>query len=123
MLKPTLVYLAASLLCVLFNAVYAKYSHGVSSAGMTYMFIYPLTGGVVVCILFAAVRKLPLPGIFTVNSYNSGIAALTTGSCLKGVFEIAGTASPYQPLFMIAGVLMIIFAVASYFLFLSANKT
>lgn len=65
---------------------------------MTWMFLYPLVGGV----LFYAVlawrwpdgREAPGFRLF-MNLYNAGIAALTVGSFLRGVLVIAGAESPY----------------------------
>ncbi|HWQ71126.1 MAG TPA: hypothetical protein VN370_02285 [Desulfitobacteriaceae bacterium] len=108
--KTILVYLIISLLAVAIDNIYAVFGHGVSSAAMTWMFLYPLLGGT----LFYLLIELLLPGIcqFTgyrvfYNVYNSGIAVLTTGSFLKGILDIAGTNSPYVVLFSVAGWLFI----------------
>lgn len=108
-LKTALVYLLISGLCVLVNYVYSLYGHGVSSAAMSLMFLYPLLGGALV---FALVWLL-MPGAqqvphyrLSVNLYNAGIAALTVGSLLKGVFDIAGTSSPYIVAYRLAGWLL-----------------
>jgi hypothetical protein len=55
-----------------------------------------------------------VPGRLLLNMYNSGIAALTTGSLLRGIFDIAGTSSPYQPVFMVTGMLMVFVGVINY---------
>ena len=112
-LKPMLIYLAASLFCVLFNAIYSRFSHGVSSASMTFMIAYPFAGGALIYLLLAATRTEP-PGRLAGNLYNSGIATLTAGSALKGICDIAGTSSPYQAVYWILGAAMIISALAVY---------
>ncbi len=38
--------------------------------------------------------------------YGSGIATLTVGCCLKGVFEIYGTASPFVIYYFIIGFIL-----------------
>lgn len=103
--KTAAVYLVVSLVTITANYIYGQFGHGVHSAAMTWMFLYPLIGGTLVYILMAI---LPVAGsqesgyrLFS-NVYNSGIATLTASSFLKGILEIAGTDSPYTPvLFMI----------------------
>lgn len=89
-----------------FDKIYAVFAHGVRSASMTYLFLYPLLGGVLVYLLLA----LFCPEIVErrqyrlfVNLYNSGIAALSVGSLLRGIFEIAGTTSQWVAVYMAAG--------------------
>ncbi|MGN0328044.1 MAG: hypothetical protein ACI4D4_03585 [Lachnospira sp.] len=45
---------------------------------------------------------------FTDNAYVSGIASVTSGSLLKGIFDIAGTSSVYQVWLMYMGVFLIL---------------
>lgn len=39
------VYLAVAAACIAVNLIYARFSHDVSSAAMTWMFLYPFLGG------------------------------------------------------------------------------
>jgi hypothetical protein len=55
----------------------------------------------------AAPKNSILSNIAT-NLYYSGIAALTASSMLRGIFDIAGTASVYQTYLMYAGIAMTI---------------
>jgi len=112
-IKIILVYLAVSLLCIAVNKIYATFGHGVSSDAMTWMFLYPLMGG----ILFLPLSGIMIPKVGRAtghrvffNIYNSGIAMLTTGSCLKGVMEIAGTSSKYVVIYYQIGWSFIVFA-------------
>jgi hypothetical protein len=105
-----------SLFCVVFSLVYGVYSHGVHSNYMTLMFTYPFIGGTLPCLFIAFISKAKTPGRFVVNIYNSGIAALTVGSMLKGIFDIAGTSSRYQPLFVIVGAVLATTATCCYLL-------
>ncbi|WP_338450942.1 hypothetical protein R4Z09_03200 [Niallia oryzisoli] len=76
------------------------------SAAMTWMFLYPLLGGV---LFYFIVRKLFSHITYFVgcrvflNTHNSGIATLTLASLLKGVFEIAGTNSTHLVFYNVAG--------------------
>ena len=89
--KGTLVYLAISLFCAVFGAIYHQFSHDVYSAFMTYAFLFPLVGGALPFAIMTYTTGCPLPGRLPFNLYNSGIAALTTGSLFQGVLEIYGT--------------------------------
>ena len=73
------------------------------------MFLCPLIGGVGVFGAMRMLRLRPLPR-FSINAYNSGIATLTVGSTLQGVFEIAGTSSPYEMVFAVVGIAFLIAA-------------
>lgn len=80
------------------HAVYSLFAHGVDSAAMANMFLFPLLGG---CVFFLILALLlpdlpakPRYRLFT-NLYNAGIATLTLHGFLVGVLEIAGTASAY----------------------------
>jgi hypothetical protein len=115
MRKTSIIFLALSLFCIFFNWIYGRYGHGVHSDHMTYMFGYPLLGGAAVYLLIGALPKAWLPGRFAINLYNSGIATLTVGSALSGIFDIAGTTSPYQLVFAIAGIAMVSLGVLGYF--------
>lgn len=104
--KTMIMYLVISVFCVIFDRIYALFGHGVYSASMSLMFLYPLLGGVLPFLLLwllapqgDAVRRYRL----YYNCYNSGVAALTVRSLLSGIFEIAGTASRYLILFVICG--------------------
>ena len=104
-----LIYALVSAFLVFFNAVYSLYGHGVHSASMTLMFLYPLIGGV----LGFALLWLFCPAAETVrrfrllyNLYNAGVATLIIGSMIKGVLDIAGTASPYTAVYFIIGWLL-----------------
>lgn len=74
---------------------------------MTFMFAFPFLGGVLVFI-FLSFAKTAQPSRVSFNLYNSGIATITAGSFLKGIFEIAGTSSPFECVFFIAGIAFII---------------
>jgi hypothetical protein len=102
-------YLAASVLCVIVVNVYALFGHGVRSASMDYMFLYPLIGGVAIKILSMLVHGDYSRGIkrVGVNLYNSGLATLVCGMLLRGIVEIAGTDSVYISWFFAAGWVMV----------------
>jgi hypothetical protein len=123
--KTTVVYLALSLLAVAVNYVYGLFGHGVHSGYMTWMFMYPLLGGV----LFYNLISLAIPGVIRVpqyrmlfNTYNSGIAVLTVGSFLKGILIIAGTDSPYTFYFDAAGWMLVVAGIIMLFSIAIRNR-
>lgn len=104
--KTSLIYLSISIIAVAVNQIYAIFAHGVSSHSMTFMFLYPLLGGALLYFfiehLMVDLMRKPKYRIFF-NIYISGLAALTFGSFLKGILEIAGTESAFTILFFIVG--------------------
>jgi hypothetical protein len=104
--KTVVVYLILTVVAVVVNYVYGLFGHGVHSAAMTWMFLYPLMGGALIYFLlerfFPDVKTLKAFRL-GYNSYNSGIATLTLGSFLKGILEIAGTDSGYLIVFTAVG--------------------
>ena len=112
-----LAFLGASAFCVFFDRVYALFGHGVFSAAMTLMFLYPLIGGAGAYLLLGLLDPSAGTGPrdrLWFNLYNSGIATLTVGNALQGVFVIAGTTSPYVPFFWIVGTLLAVVGAAGY---------
>jgi hypothetical protein len=109
-LKTSAIWLAAAAGCIAFDKIYAIFGHDVQSAAMSRMYLYPLLGG---ALAFLALTLLVLAANrhrfyrLACNIYNSGLAALIGGSLLKGVFDIAGTASVYVPVMLAAGWVMV----------------
>lgn len=123
-LKTVLTYLILSVTAVIIDNVYALFGHGVRSAAMSFMFLYPLLGGTLgYFILWLIVPRVCLDKWYRLsyNLYNSGIAALTTGSFFKGILDIAGTESDYTRVFAILGWGMT--AVGTAFIIASAVDT
>lgn len=99
----------ASLLCLVFAVIYAQFSHGVFSPFMSWMFVIPLVAGAAPACVFnlvgidvpASARKL----------WALAIATFSIASCLRGIFEIAGTGSPWLYVYVVAGALLAVSAV------------
>ncbi|UWG96286.1 hypothetical protein LPY66_15460 [Dehalobacter sp. DCM] len=104
--KTAIVCLVLAGLCIVIDNIYALFGHGVRSADMSLMFLYPLIGGSLVYFLLNTFT----PGIYRAqrfrlffNLYNSGLAILTVGSLLQGILEIAGTESGYLTVYSVIG--------------------
>ena len=93
-------YAIASIGCAVFALIYAQFSHGVHSPFMTFMFAIPLVGGAIIAIAHGLSHADPPRGAR--QSWALAIASLTIASCLRGIFEIAGTASPLLAVYLIA---------------------
>lgn len=100
-------YAIAALGCAAFALIYAQFSHGVHSPFMTFMFAIPLVGGAAIAV-GSSITHVDLPR-GTRQAWALAIASLTVASCLRGVFDIAGTASPLLVVYLIAAV---VFAVS-----------
>lgn len=126
MRKTVLVYIVLSLTAIAVDNIYAIFGHGVRSASMSWMFLYPLLGGSLIYFLMErlAPRVVETAGYrLFCNVYNSGIAILTVGSLLKGILEIAGTTSPYTALFPIIGWIFLVAGVVLFLLKPLRNST
>lgn len=122
--KTSFIYLLISLLCILFGAVYEKYSHEVYSFYMIYAFVFPLVGGTLFFHILGFVNCGKYPRTFIRNLYHSGIATLTVGSFLQGVLDIYGTTNVLINYYWLAGGSFLIIAILTYLLqiILSHNK-
>ncbi len=107
-------YIGITLFCVLFAYIYSLFSHGVTSPYMSYMFLYPLILGVVVGILCMIFKKNVSQYFFATHFYHTGVAALLLSSMLRGIFDIAGTASIYQTILMAIGIFSIFCGIVSF---------
>ena len=126
MRKTVVVYIILSITAIAVDNIYAVFGHGVRSASMSWMFLYPLLGGALV--YFFMERLAPRTGraagyrLFY-NVHNSGIAILTAGSFLEGILEIAGTTSTYTVIFYIAGWIFLASGVLLYLIKPLHNST
>ncbi len=114
-LRRMIIWLRISVFCLIFYLIYNQFSHGVQSAYMTYLFAWPLVLGFLPCAALYIIRRLRKSTIrissISDNAYCSGVAALTVSSLLRGIFEIAGTASIYQTCLTYAGLTLIIIGI------------
>lgn len=105
-------YLAVVAFCLLFNAIYAQFAHGVSSPFMTFMFIIPLAAGAAAA--FAARATIRPAPVVARQAWALATACLTVASCLHGIFDIAGTASPYLVVYLAAALVFAGIAAAAF---------
>lgn len=72
---------------------------------MTFMFAIPLCLGALPALVAWFVEARPVL-VVTRQLWGLSIACLTVASCLHGIFDIAGTASPYLPVYVAAALLL-----------------
>ncbi len=114
-------YCFLTLFCMLFSYIYSQFSHGVSSPHMTYLFAYPLVLGVLAGLMLYSFEKKSTDYFWSSHLYHTGVTALILGSILRGVFDIAGTASVYQTALTIGGAAML-FCGAGCFVFCKIRR-
>lgn len=85
-----------------FAGIYEYFSHQVYSGYMIFAFTIPLVGGAIPFLMIALLGK-QFPGRVAANSYNSGIAALTIGSIMRGVLDIYGTTNNLTDVYWLVG--------------------
>jgi hypothetical protein len=107
--RAALRYVLISLFCGFFAAVYEHFSHGVYSNYMICLFVWPLLGALP-CLLLRV-----FPPLLSRNLWGAGVATLTVGSCLKGVFEIYGTTAPLVLVYWYAGAALLAASAAAFF--------
>lgn len=107
-------YLAITVFCFVFFLIYDRFSHGVRSPYMTFLFVWPLVLGLVPSLFVRCFPRFRAKGAFSGNLWHAGVAAVTVSSMLRGVFEIAGTASIYQAWLMRFGVAMLLGGAIAY---------
>lgn len=133
------IYLAVSLFLFVFSRIYSCFSHGISSPWMTFLFAWPLIlGGLPSALRFFGFFpkqsgngvRIPLPGSGKAGRsgkktdtglseaglelYRYGIAAVSVGSLLQGIMEIAGTDSAYPGYLLLAGAVMLAAGILLY---------
>ncbi|MCA9919380.1 MAG: hypothetical protein KC445_15580 [Anaerolineales bacterium] len=110
--KTVKIYIFTTLFCVVFNYVYSLFGHGVSSPFMSYAFAFGLVLGVAG---FITLGWLNVENRTAFNLYNAGIATLTVGSLLQGIFDIAGADASYPVYYFLVGTVLVAVGGLIYF--------
>ena len=112
--KSSTHYLFASAGLFLINKIYARFSHGVSSDYMSWMFCIPLLGGT----LFFLILRWLKPEMAESRRYQQfrhiysyAISTFSTGCMIKGIVQIAGTDSLLIHFYWIAGSFFIVLSI------------
>lgn len=108
LLRQCFGYAAASAGTALFGAVYEHFSHEVYSYFMLYAFAVPLILGVIPMLGIMLSGKKISEKNPCLHLYGFGIAALTTGSIIKGVLDIYGTTNHLIKWYLYAGIILLV---------------
>jgi hypothetical protein len=94
--RHSIVYLGLSLFAGLFNLIYQLFAHGVKSAYHANMWIVMLAAAVCYLLLnqIPEIRHRRFYRLF-INVLNTSVAIFVVGMLLRGIIEIAGSASSY----------------------------
>lgn len=118
LVRRIIIWLGISVLCLVFYLIYNMFSHGVKSPYMTYLFAWPLILGFLPCSIIHVISRIKHSTIHvnavSDNAFCSGVASLTVSSLLKGIFDIAGTASVYQTWLSYAGASLIVIGIIHF---------
>ena len=105
-------YFFLFLFCCVFSAVYERFSHHVISLWMVCLPLFPLLLGVLPFLL----GQRRIPDGWARQLWHCGVATGMVGSCLTGIFEIAGTRMLYTRLFLLIGAGFLILAILAFFM-------
>ncbi len=111
--RGTARWLAAAALCAAFGFIYEHFSHGVSTPYMWGAFLLPLLGGALGPALLRR-RAAKAPGEAARQLYGAGLATLTVGSLMKGVFLIYGSEAPLVAWYGPAGAALVLAGLACW---------
>ena len=118
LVRRIFIWLGISVFCLVFYLIYNMFSHGVKSPYMTYLFAWPLILGFLPCSIIYVIIRIKHSTIHvnavSDNAFCSGVTALTVSSLLKGIFDIAGTASVYQTWLSYAGASLIVIGIIHF---------
>lgn len=101
-------YLLLTLFSCVFAAVYEVFSHHVLSLWMICLPLFPALLG----LLPFSLLKGRIPEGWGRQLWHCAVATAMAGSCLTGIFEIAGIHMPYTTVFLAASGALMLLAIA-----------
>ena len=94
--------------------IYESFSHGVVSNFMVYAFMISLVLGVIISYILYFFKIKKLPTRLENRTYNAAVATFTFGSIVEGVFQIYGTTNSKIYVYLVVGIILLIFSIGSY---------
>ena len=92
-----------ALLCMVFTAIYEQFSHGAVSAHMRCMFLMPLIGCALPCLIGFLTPLHRFVGRAAFNLWNSGLAVWTVGCLFRGIVNISGRFTGLDSIYWVCG--------------------
>lgn len=105
--RQAIIYIAVSLFCGLFSAVYEHFSHKIYSDYMIWLFAFPAFLGALPYIGISLSERLPMPSRQAAGAWDCGIMTLTLGSCVRGVLDIYGTSASLTAVYFPTGLALL----------------
>ena len=93
-IKIVVLYGALTIFCAVFTVIYYRFSHGIYSPFLTWLWCAPLALGIIAAVMNIA-RGPKLVHAAAVCAYNSGAISAVVYLALCGILDIAGTTSEY----------------------------
>jgi peptidoglycan/LPS O-acetylase OafA/YrhL len=112
--RNSFVYLLIALLLALTGFIYEHFSHDIYSYSMMYAFSVPLVLGTLLNMILERLRAHS-PGSLTRQLWHCGVATLTIGLLVSGVFQIYGSASIWINVYYPVGALLLLISGILYF--------
>ena len=111
--RALIAYIGITAFCLLFSSVYNLFGHDVHSPFMTFLFVIPLVAGVGVAGMRLAMGAADAPRGAR-YAYHCAVATLTVASALRGVFDIAGTSSPWLIAYLVTSSVLLVATACLY---------
>ena len=118
--KTVINYFIITIFCIVFSLIYRIFSHSVTSTFMTFMFVFPLFGMISSLIIYKNINIKIIPKDITKKLFRCGIATLTIGSCVRGIFDIYGTSVNLIILYWIFGTALLIISLITWIITIKA---
>lgn len=105
--RMLITYVAICIFCIIFNAVYTHFSYGMSSQHMKYMFLFPLSMGIIPSLfLLIAGSRLTMKRV-SFNLWNCSCATFTVGCVVVGIINNSGRNTDAFVLYSMIGILLL----------------
>ncbi len=100
-----------TVLLIIFNYIYTRFSFGEFSLHMRYMFIFPLVFGTFIPTVFLITDKCDSVSRLVFNLWNAGIGTHVAGCTVQGIINISGRHTLYGVIYFVLGTVMLLAAV------------
>lgn len=99
--------------CVIFTWIYEQFSHGATSPYMRSMFLLPLLGLALPCLVGLITPLHRFVGRIAFNLWNSGLAVWAVGCLFRGIVNISGRFTELDSIYWIGGGLFLSLALTA----------
>ena len=108
--KKCIIYVIATILCMIFSFIYLKFSFGVVSIYMKYVFVLPLVLGFGIYLLLLLINNVKLDKLPN-DLYDAGVLTFIFGSIVRGILDICGAHSFLLWIYVALGTSLILLSI------------